>query len=355
MKERKDYLDNIRVICILLVVIYHVVNVFNCAGSMIHYNVEGIPAVDSIGYAVYPWFMSILFVVAGASARHSIEKRGVRGFVANRTKKLLVPLITCLFTISPAVMAFSIYIKGEWAEFSKIPAPALAVVLALAGSAHLWFIAQLYLTSLAALLVRLVDKKGKLEKLGERAGVITLIVLAPVLFVLAQFGNFLEVMRIPLYFTLYLLGYYVFSSEKVLERLKEARIPLAVCALVLLPIQTYFSFGISFSVCVNYPLPHLYAWITVLAIFAFYDKLNFKNKLFSYLQSRSFAIYLFHYIVIIAASYFAVEYLKLPIALCYVVSLVLSCLATVVMAEMFCRIPVVRSLYGISIKKDRRN
>lgn len=347
MNERKNYLDNIRVICVLLVVVYHVINVFNCAGSMIHYNAEGIAILDSVGYAVYPWFMSILFVVAGASAKMSVEKRGVGGFVANRTKKLLVPLITCLFTISPAVMAFSIYTKGEWEEFSKIPVPVLIIVLMLAGSAHLWFIGQLYLTSLAALIVCAIDKKGTLEKLGERVGAIVLIVFALPLFVLAQFGNFLEVMRIPLYFVLYLLGYYVFSSEKVLERLKNIKIPLAVCALVLLPIQAYFSFGVSFSVCVNYPLPHLYAWITVLAVFAFYDKLNFTNKVFSYLKKVSFGVYLFHYLPMMVISYYIVEKMKLPVLLDYAAVLVLSTVAAFAVTEILRRIPGIRGLFGL--------
>lgn len=347
MNERKNYLDNIRVICVLLVVVYHVINVFNCAGSMIHYNTEGIAALDNIGYAVYPWFMSILFVVAGASARMSVEKRGVRGFVAQRTKKLLVPLVASMLTISPAVMAFSVFVKGEWGEFSKIPAPALFVVLILAGSAHLWFIGQLYLTSLAALIVQAIDRKKTLEKLGERAGVFVLIALALPLFVLAQFGNFLEVMRIPLYFVLYLLGYYVFSSEKVLERLKNIKIPLAVCALVLLPIQAYFSFGVSFSVCVNYPLPHLYAWITVLAVFAFYDKLNFTNKVFSYLKKVSFGVYLFHYLPMMVISYYIVEKMKLPVLLDYAAVLVLSTVAAFAVTEILRRIPGIRGLFGL--------
>ena len=353
MNERKNYLDNIRVICILLVVLYHVICVFNSAGSVIHYNAEGIPAFDNVGYAVYPWFMSILFVVAGASAKMSIQKRGVRGFVAQRTKSLLVPLLVSMLTISPAAMLFSVSSQNSWADFEQVPKPVVFVIFVLAGAAHLWFIAQLYLTSLAALVVRACDRKGRLEKLGERAGGVVLIALALPLFVLAQFGNFIEVMRFPLYFAMYLLGYYVFSSEKVLERLKSIRLPLAVCALVLLPIQAYFSFGVSFSVCVNYPLPHLYAWVAILAIFAFYDKLNFKNKVFAYLKNRSFSIYLFHYIPTVAAAYFAAEYMNLPIWLDYIVTLVLAVAATLAVTEVLCRVPGLRSLYGIKIKKQK--
>ena len=63
---RKYYLDNIRWMTVMLVVIYHVIYM---------YNAEGIPGVvgpitdqriqyqDIFQYAVYPWFMPLLFIV----------------------------------------------------------------------------------------------------------------------------------------------------------------------------------------------------------------------------------------------------------------------------------------------------
>jgi len=69
---RRHYLDNVRWITVVLVVVYHVVYM---------YNGQGIPGVvgrlsdreaqviDLLQYMLYPWFMSLLFIVSGISAR----------------------------------------------------------------------------------------------------------------------------------------------------------------------------------------------------------------------------------------------------------------------------------------------
>ena len=74
---RKKYLDNIRWITVILVVIYHVLYM---------YNAEGIPGTlgritdlpvqyyDMYQYFVYPWFMFVLFIVSGISARSYLTR-----------------------------------------------------------------------------------------------------------------------------------------------------------------------------------------------------------------------------------------------------------------------------------------
>ena len=90
--KRKTYLDNIRWATVVLVLIYHVFYYFNAQGvfggfepfSQVQYQ-------DAILYFVYPWFMVLLFVIAGISARLSLQKRSGKEFLKDRTVKLLVP------------------------------------------------------------------------------------------------------------------------------------------------------------------------------------------------------------------------------------------------------------------------
>ena len=66
---RRIYLDNIRWITVVIVVIYHVIYMFNgvqpfgVIGPFKKHQLQ-----DAFQYVVYPWFMALLFVVSGMSA-----------------------------------------------------------------------------------------------------------------------------------------------------------------------------------------------------------------------------------------------------------------------------------------------
>ena len=63
---RKTYIDNIKWITVVLVVLYHVIFMFN---GVTTYGVIGpfseFQPQDVFQYIVYPWFMFLLFVVSG--------------------------------------------------------------------------------------------------------------------------------------------------------------------------------------------------------------------------------------------------------------------------------------------------
>ncbi len=57
---RKKYIDNIRWLTVVPVVVYHVTYIFNASGVQFQ---------DALLYMAYSWFMLLLFVVSGMSAR----------------------------------------------------------------------------------------------------------------------------------------------------------------------------------------------------------------------------------------------------------------------------------------------
>ena len=81
---RKYYLDNIRWSVIVLVLVFHVVSIYCSCGAVMSYNAPGIPAMDAIGYLIYPWFMPLLFVVSGICARFSLSKKSGREYIRER-------------------------------------------------------------------------------------------------------------------------------------------------------------------------------------------------------------------------------------------------------------------------------
>lgn len=110
---RKPYLDNIRWTVVLLVLVYHVCYLFNGAGVPGGIpEAANIPAFDALAYMVYPWFMALLFVVAGVSARYSLQKRTGKQFIKERADKLLVPSTLGLFVIHWITGYFNMYRFG---------------------------------------------------------------------------------------------------------------------------------------------------------------------------------------------------------------------------------------------------
>ena len=79
--KRKVYLDNIRWITVVIVVIYHVIYMFN---GVQPFGVIGpfreVQLQDGFQYFVYPWFMALLFVVSGMSARYYLDRHTGKEF-----------------------------------------------------------------------------------------------------------------------------------------------------------------------------------------------------------------------------------------------------------------------------------
>ena len=78
---RKLYIDNIRWITVVLVVLYHVIYMFNGIET---FGVIGpfsdVQYQDAFQYIVYPWFMLLLFAVSGMSARYELVRRSEKEF-----------------------------------------------------------------------------------------------------------------------------------------------------------------------------------------------------------------------------------------------------------------------------------
>ncbi len=110
---RRPYLDNLRWATVALVVVYHAFYMFNACGVP-----AGVGPFAPVQYQdallpfVYPWFMVLLFVIAGMCARYSLEKRSAGEFVRSRTLKLLVPSTVGLFVWQWVTGYFNVYLGG---------------------------------------------------------------------------------------------------------------------------------------------------------------------------------------------------------------------------------------------------
>lgn len=221
--RRYAYLDHIRWMTVLLVIVYHVCYLFNGVGIFGGVpNARNLPFLDTISGTVYPWFMVLLFVVAGMCARFALVQQGNRAFLRNRARKLLVPSTLGLFVLHWVTGYLNIRMGGA---VDTIPKPLLYPISVLSGIGPLWFVQLLFLFSAILVLIRKIDRNDRLFRIGEKCPSWLICAFALLIWGAAQVGNMpvITTYRIGIYLTAFLLGYAVFAHEAVMARVERMR------------------------------------------------------------------------------------------------------------------------------------
>lgn len=345
--ERKYYLDNIRWMTVLLVVIYHVFYLFNGVGVL-----GGVGAFsevqyqDAVLYIIYPWFMVLLFLIAGISARYSLERRSHKEFLKSRTVKLLVPSTLGLFVFQWVVGYLNIKIGGG---LEMIPKFILYPVCVISGIGPLWFIQMLWIFSLLLVVIRKIDKREHFYRFCGKANTGVILLLGFLIWGAAQVLNVpvITVYRFGIYFMAFLMGYFVFSHDKIQEKIERIRIPMLILAIVGAAAYTWYYFGENYtdSACLKSLFTNVYLWVVILAILGCFKAWgNRTNRFASHMTNASFGIYIVHYAVVLYGCYFLKNSTDLPVVLIYVIAMILTLVLSTVLYEILKRIPVLRYL-----------
>lgn len=338
---RKYYLDNIRAGTVLLVVLYHVLYVFNAAGvpgglgSFSHTQVQDAPL-----YFVYPWFMALLFLVAGVCARYALERKTAKAFLRERTQKLLVPSTLGLFVFQWMGGYLNVTAADGWAQMPEMPAVGKYLLCAVSGIGPLWFAQMLWLFSLT---LPLWHKCERLYALCGKAKLPVLLLLVLPVWGASQVGNVpvLTVYRFGIYYVAFLLGYFVLSHDKVQEVLKESAIPLCAVSVAVGIGYTWYYFGKDYTspACLQSFFTAAYLWLAVLAILGMAGRFADREWKCSRL---SFGVYVLHYPVLVVLAMLCKNVLALPAAVCYIVPAVLTVPLTVGLYKILGAVPFVR-------------
>lgn len=324
--QRLYYLDNIRWVTILLVMLFHVFYYYNayCFGTGIGSFSDYQPQ-DAILYLLYPWMMPLLFTVAGMSSRYAPAHQSPTEYLRARTRKLLVPATLGIFVFQwiagyCGMLTMNYRFGTEMAAGQ--PWWVVYLVCAVSGGGGLWFIHLLWLFSLLTLLFNRFEKTtGTAISLSEptRRWVYTGVVclFGVLLWLSAQtvleYSGDIQDPRIfynlyrPLYYlTAYLFGYFFFSREGVqtfLSRFAPYLLPVAIGCGVWLTVTTFgqdaYSTAYLRSVGNN-----LYAFlmiITVLGSFRrWFDRTSPASRL---LHRISYGLYLLQFAVYMGIGY----------------------------------------------------
>ena len=357
---RKYYVDNVRWATVVLVVIYHVIYMFNSITT------EGVigpittfHGQDVIEYLLYPWFIVILFIISGMCAKFYLDSHSGKEFLKARTGKLLVPSTIGLFVFQWLQGYVSMTISDAFSTIpAEVPKPVLYMIMSFSGTGVLWTIQLMWVFSVLLLLIRKIEK-GRLVRLTEKTNITALLLMGLFVWGAAQILNapIIVVYRFGIYGFCFLLGYYVFSHDSVIKRLEKYSIPLLVAAGVLGVVYTAVYYGENYAVApvVNCPLAIAYAWIACLAILGaakhWWDK---TNGLTVFMTQKSFGLYVFHYLAMSATAYALVTYTSLPGIVVYAITGIAAFVGGILIYEVVSRIPVIRWCV-LGIKKEKKN
>lgn len=368
---RKPYLDNLRWGLIVLVVLFHVFFYFNNIGVKPLFKTlpeftenTGYRASSVYQYAVYPWFMLVLFVIAGMSSRYALTKRTPKEYAKERTRKLLVP--STLGVLLFGWTAGSI-ILTRMSEGAEIPKVFFCMISVFSGIGALWFLQALFVASMILLLVRKIDTsitKDKTETLLKEWKMPTIAVFAIIVLMYFPIWGSANILNIPvitsyrmgIYTLAFLLGYYVFSRENVLEVCEKFRFLFLAISAASIVYYIYRSYGtyyadVELQKTWYYNLAGYFMTPALLGLGRRY--FNKSSKLTEYFKSVSWGVYILHIPILVMVGNLLDKYTQLSIMPRYLILIAAGYGLSVALYELLKRIPVIRyMMFGISKKKN---
>ena len=368
---RKHWIDNLRWVTVLLVLFYHVIYFYNNKG--VFGGIGGFGDYpqypqyqDIVMYILYPFFMPLLFILAGISARYALQKQSAKEWFKTRTRKLLVPGTIGLFVFHWMTGYFNTAVAARTGVFDGMPLLAKYAMMAVSGTGPLWFIQVLWLLGLVLLLVRAMDKKDKFWNWCGKANLAVVILLGVLFWAGEQtlvkhprpesLDGLYNLYKPFFYLVPFLLGYFVFSHDEVQEKLEKAWIPLMASAVVAGTVLIINTFGQD-NTSPQYlgsPLNCLYGWLMCLAMMGWF-KAHFDHTSASagYMTRNSFGIYILHYLVIAALGYMMKVHTTLAPWMQYIILFVAVMTIPLLLNEIIKRIPFVRWCV-LGIKKEKK-
>lgn len=371
---RKHWIDNLRWVTVLLVLLYHVVYFYNNKGVFggVGGFGDGPQYQDVLMYILYPWFMPLLFLLAGISARYSLERHSAKAWFKSRTRKLLVPATIGLFVFQWMTGYFNTLVARQ-TELASLKQPALYFLWVISGTGPLWFIQDLWLFSLLLLLIRkitpssnnLTHKEGSTPPFRGAGGcrseslnkfLIVLILLLGIFFWLGEqtlicnprpeSADGLYNLYKPLFYLIpFLMGYFIFSRDEVQETVKKFWIPLmagAVASGIALIVTTWGENNTT-PEYLGSPLNCLYGWLMCLAMMGWFNaKFDCTNAFSGYMTRSSFGIYIVHYLIIASIGSMMFYYTKLPPVAMYIILTIAVFTLSPLLYEGLRRIPFIR-------------
>lgn len=351
---RKNYFDNLRWICILFLFPYHTFMIYNTFGESFYVKGADVQITTDFMIATWPWFMPLLFLIAGASSAYSLKKRTVAEYIKERVFKLLIPFLFGVLLLTPIQTYFAEIFHNDYTGnyfeqyilyFTK--STDLSGYHGGFAVAHLWFVLYLFIISIVALPIMSGYAKSPKKLPVDKIPLPALLLLSFIPAFSQTILNF-SGKSVGEYLTYFLFGYFFISSDTLQEKIQKNRLSLLGASILCM--LTYFFIGAeieNFSKILYECLESFYAWISILAILGMGKQyLDFSNRTTEYLSKASFPAYIFHQQWIVVIAYFTLSRIQ-SISFQMIIIIIFSSIFTFFNYEIFKRLSVTRFMFGM--------
>ena len=338
---RKYWVDNLRWVTVMLVLLYHVIYFYNNKGVFggVGGFGDGPQYQDVLMYILYPWFMPLLFILAGISAKYALDRHSGKEWFKSRTLKLLVPSTIGLFVFHWMEGYFNTHVGGT-DVLASVPQPLKFCVWAVSGTGPLWFIQDLWLFSLILLLIRRITRDWHFKIKNKK--------------VKKHFHDY-EYWYLPkiMLFGICVL-YWLGGQTLIFNPRPESAdgqylsdgwwidMACAIVACVYLLFDTYGENNTTPRYLAD-PFNCIYGGFMCLAMMGwFIAKFDKTNAFAGYMTRSSFGIYIVHYLVIVSLGYMMKVYTQLPPVALYLILIIAVFTLSPLIYETVRRIPFVR-------------
>jgi glucans biosynthesis protein C len=379
-RKRLYYLDWLRVLAVLGVFVAHTGDIFD---TLYWHTRNGRRGISWNALATFgaEWDMSLVFLLAGASAWFALLSRSGNQFIGERFKRLLIPFIVAFILLSPFqayVLAYFIasgysLFHGTLFQFFPYFFRHMHIgsdlrFLTIYGY-HLWFLAFLFLISMMALPLLLYLKQARGMRFiswlttfcNKPAGLFVFVL--PIALIRIMLWTFFPGYQgwtdFYSWFVLFVCGFIIFSNDMFQAAIrKQGKIflPVAfVCTLTLIAsnfvgVLSYWERAPGYSaVYVVYQfLLSIASWsMTVSALYLAMRILNFSNKVLHYANVAVLPFYVIHQPVILIIALYVLAW-NIPTGIKYVFVSMAALIATLVLYELLIRrFKPLRWLFGM--------
>lgn len=358
---RKHFIDNLRWIDVFLLIPYHAAQAFNTWGEQNYILFEPNKIISSFIVFFSPFFMPLLFLLAGMSTKYALKKRTYGQYIIERVKRLIVPFVFGTLVLCP-ILAYigdvsNYAYEGNFFEHYKVFFTKWTDLSGFDGGFHVgqfWFLFFLFIISLVSVgIIILTNKiiKKQMKAVNIPFMFVCLVVIPlPFLYDLLSVGgkSFAE------YLYVFLIGYYVVSCDKAIEKAEKYRYVSLTIGLAanIANVYMFIWSGKDFGT-INGIAKALAEWFMILALIGIgKNKLDFKNKATEYMSQRSFPYFSLHFVWIVLFQYWFADILNSNTFMLYIVPIICAYGTTLICSEICLKVPILCFLMGTKPNKS---